>query len=49
MAHMSRLGAARKCKLNNRIVMGAGTGHHFCRVGPKGIDFEKNATSWSEA
>jgi hypothetical protein len=49
MAHMSRLGAASKSKMKNRIVMDAGTGRRSCRVGPEGIDFEKNATSWSEA
>ena len=49
MAHMSRLGAARKGRVKNRIVMISGTGHRSCRVGPTGIEFEKNATSWSKA
>jgi hypothetical protein len=49
MAHMSRLGAARKGRVKNRIAMDAGTGHRSCRVGPTGIEFEKNATSWSKA
>jgi len=47
MAHMSRL--ARKGKVKNRIAMDAGTGRRSCRVGPTGIEFEKNATSWSKA
>jgi hypothetical protein len=49
MADKSRLGAARQAKLKTRIVMRAWTGHRCCLVGPQGTDFEKNATSWSEA
>ena len=48
MAHMSRLGAARKGRVKNCIVMESGTGNRSCRVGPTGIEFEKNATSWSK-
>jgi hypothetical protein len=49
MADKSRLGAARQAKLKTRIVMRAWTGQRFSLVGPQEIDFEKNATSWSEA
>ncbi len=49
MADKSRLGATCEGQVNNRIVKGARTGQRFSLVGPQEIDFEKNATSWSEA
>lgn len=46
---LEALGAVREADVKNWIIMRAPTGHCFCLVGPQRSNFEKNATTWSDA